>query len=78
LSVINALIVAIGMSRKPHVQETFERLEKIWTSTKCMKNKITIPITERKIKKVTVCIWFATAKPTGTRKSMSGTYRHGT
>lgn len=29
LSVINALIVAIGMSRKPHVQETFERLEKI-------------------------------------------------
>jgi len=54
LSVINALIVAIGMSRKPHVQETFERLEKIWTSTKCMKNKITIPITERKIKKVTV------------------------
>jgi len=42
------------MSRKPHVQETFERLEKIWTSTKCMKNKITIPITERKIKKVTV------------------------
>jgi DNA-binding MurR/RpiR family transcriptional regulator len=34
LSVINALIVAIGMSRKPHVQETFERLEKIWDEYK--------------------------------------------
>lgn len=34
LSVINALIVAIGMSRKPHVHETFERLEKIWDEYK--------------------------------------------
>ncbi|HOM01769.1 MAG TPA: MurR/RpiR family transcriptional regulator [Acetivibrio sp.] len=34
LSVINALIVAIGMSRKPHIQETFERLEKIWDEYK--------------------------------------------
>lgn len=30
LSVINALIVAVGMRRKQHVSETFERLEKIW------------------------------------------------
>lgn len=30
LSVINALIVAVGMRRKEHVYETFERLEKIW------------------------------------------------
>ncbi|HHV28878.1 MurR/RpiR family transcriptional regulator [Acetivibrio mesophilus] len=34
LSVINALIVAIGMSRKPHVHDTFERLEKIWDEYK--------------------------------------------
>ncbi len=30
LSVINALIVAVGMRRKEKVYETFERLEKIW------------------------------------------------
>jgi DNA-binding MurR/RpiR family transcriptional regulator len=30
LSVINALIVAIGMRRKEHVYDTFEKLEKIW------------------------------------------------
>lgn len=30
LSLINALIVAIGMRRKEHVYETFERLESIW------------------------------------------------
>lgn len=30
LSVINALIVAIGMRRKDHIYETFEKLEKIW------------------------------------------------
>lgn len=30
LSVINALIVAIGMRRKEQIYETFERLEKIW------------------------------------------------
>lgn len=30
LSVINALIVAIGARRKQHVYETFEKLEKIW------------------------------------------------
>lgn len=30
LSVINALIVAIGARRKQHVYETFEQLEKIW------------------------------------------------
>lgn len=30
LSVINALIVAIGMRRKQHVYETFEKLEQIW------------------------------------------------
>lgn len=30
LSVINALIVAIGMRRKQHVYDTFENLEKIW------------------------------------------------
>ncbi|MCX7923283.1 MAG: MurR/RpiR family transcriptional regulator [Clostridia bacterium] len=30
LSVINALIVAIGMRRKEHVFETFGKLEKIW------------------------------------------------
>ena len=30
LSVINALIVAIGMRRKQHVYETFEKLEHIW------------------------------------------------
>lgn len=30
LSVINALIVAVGMRRKDMVYETFERLEKIW------------------------------------------------
>jgi DNA-binding MurR/RpiR family transcriptional regulator len=30
LSVINALIVAIGVRRKQHVYETFEALEKIW------------------------------------------------
>jgi DNA-binding MurR/RpiR family transcriptional regulator len=30
LSVINALIVAVGMRRKEHVYETFEKLEKIW------------------------------------------------
>lgn len=34
LSVINALIVAIGMSRKQHVYETFERLESIWDEYK--------------------------------------------
>lgn len=30
LSVINALIVAIGIRRKQHVYDTFENLEKIW------------------------------------------------
>lgn len=30
LSVINALIVAVGMRRKDHVYQTFEKLEKIW------------------------------------------------
>lgn len=30
LSIINALIVAIGMRKKDHVSETFEKLEKIW------------------------------------------------
>ena len=30
LSVINALIVAVGMRRKTHVYNTFEKLEKIW------------------------------------------------
>lgn len=30
LSVINALIVAVGMRRKNHVYNTFEKLEKIW------------------------------------------------
>jgi DNA-binding MurR/RpiR family transcriptional regulator len=30
LSIINALIVAIGMRRKDHVYETFGKLEKIW------------------------------------------------
>jgi DNA-binding MurR/RpiR family transcriptional regulator len=30
LSVINALIVAIGMRRKEYIYNTFERLEKIW------------------------------------------------
>ncbi|MFZ5989772.1 MAG: MurR/RpiR family transcriptional regulator [Bacillota bacterium] len=30
LSVINALIVAVGMRRKQHVYDTFGRLEKIW------------------------------------------------
>lgn len=30
LSVINALIVAVGMRRKSHVYNTFEKLEKIW------------------------------------------------
>jgi DNA-binding MurR/RpiR family transcriptional regulator len=30
LSVINALIVAVGMRKKQQVYETFERLEKIW------------------------------------------------
>jgi DNA-binding MurR/RpiR family transcriptional regulator len=30
LSVINALIVAIGMKRKQHLSETFEKLESIW------------------------------------------------
>jgi DNA-binding MurR/RpiR family transcriptional regulator len=30
LSVINALIVAIGMRRKEHLYETFEKLESIW------------------------------------------------
>jgi len=30
LSVINALIVAVGMSRKDHLLKTFERLETIW------------------------------------------------
>lgn len=30
LSIINALIVAIGMRKKDHVYETFEKLEKIW------------------------------------------------
>ncbi len=34
LSVINALIVAIGMSRKPYIHDTFERLEKIWDEYK--------------------------------------------
>lgn len=30
LSIINALIVAVGMRRKKNVYETFEKLEKIW------------------------------------------------
>lgn len=30
LSVINALIVAVGMRKKQHVYDTFEKLEKIW------------------------------------------------
>lgn len=30
LSLINALIVAIGMRRKNDVYNTFEKLEKIW------------------------------------------------
>jgi len=30
LSVINALIVAIGMRKKEHIYEAFEKLEKIW------------------------------------------------
>ena len=30
LSVINALIVAIGMRKKKSVYDTFEKLEKIW------------------------------------------------
>lgn len=30
LSIINALIVAVGMRRKDHVYETFGKLEKIW------------------------------------------------
>lgn len=30
LSIINALIVAVGMRRKEHVYETFGKLEKIW------------------------------------------------
>jgi len=30
LSVINALLVAIGMRRKEHISKTFETLEKIW------------------------------------------------
>jgi DNA-binding MurR/RpiR family transcriptional regulator len=30
LSVINALIVAIGMRKKQYVSETFDKLEKIW------------------------------------------------
>lgn len=30
LSVINALIVAVGMRKKQHVYEVFEKLEKIW------------------------------------------------
>jgi len=30
LSVINALLVAIGMRRKEHISKTFEMLEKIW------------------------------------------------
>jgi len=34
LSVINALIVAIGMSRKTACTRTFERLEKIWDEYK--------------------------------------------
>ncbi len=34
LSVINALIVAIGLKRKQHVYDTFENLEKIWDEYK--------------------------------------------
>lgn len=30
LSIINALIVALGMRRKEHIYDTFDRLEKIW------------------------------------------------
>ena len=30
LSLINALIVAVGLKRKKHVSETFEKLERIW------------------------------------------------
>ncbi len=30
LSVINALIVAVGLKRRKHVSDTFERLERIW------------------------------------------------
>ena len=30
LSVINALIVAVGMSRRGEIEQTFNRLERIW------------------------------------------------
>jgi DNA-binding MurR/RpiR family transcriptional regulator len=34
LSVINALIVAVGLKRKQHIYDTFENLEKIWDEYK--------------------------------------------
>lgn len=30
LSVINALIVAVGMSRRDEIEQTFNKLERIW------------------------------------------------
>ncbi len=34
LSLINALLVALGMHRKSHIQESFEALEKLWEEYK--------------------------------------------
>ena len=30
LSVVNALIVAVGMSRRDEIEQTFNKLERIW------------------------------------------------
>ena len=30
LSVVNALIVAVGMSRREEIEQTFNKLERIW------------------------------------------------
>ena len=34
LSLINALLVALGMHRKSHIEESFEALEKLWKEYK--------------------------------------------
>lgn len=42
LSVINALIVAVGMSRRDEIEQTFNKLERIGKNTTYMKNRRTI------------------------------------
>ncbi len=48
LSLINALIVAVGLKRREHVAETFEKLERIWDDYQVYEKDEELPLPGRR------------------------------